>query len=400
MRILGFLVSIILGLLVLYFSCESRSDAGFGKGVLQIAVDVDKIDSIGILEEANRYLKDEPVPLTGFSCDRSLGGPNDFYSEGDYWWPDPENPDGPYIRKDGMTNPDNFTAHRRGMRRMSIQLAALTAAFKTTGDIKYATHALKHLNTWFIDEKTRMNPHMRYAQAIKGIVPGRGVGLIDGIHLVEPARAVTVLEKYGGISGRDLEVLKSWFAEFLNWITTHEYRIDERDRKNNHGTCWVMQAAEYARLTANEKILEYCRERYKTVLLPNQMSEDGSFHLELKRTKPYGYSLFNIDAMAMVCHILSTPADNLWKFDLPDGRGIEKGMNFIYPYILNKSSWPLPRDVMYWEQWPVRHPSLLFAGATLNRMEYIELWKTLDPLPNTEEGLRNFPIRQPVLWIL
>ncbi|HPT28777.1 MAG TPA: twin-arginine translocation signal domain-containing protein, partial [Bryobacteraceae bacterium] len=32
--------------------------------------------------------------------------PNDFFSEGPYWWPDPNNPSGPYVRRDGVVNPD------------------------------------------------------------------------------------------------------------------------------------------------------------------------------------------------------------------------------------------------------------------------------------------------------
>ena len=129
------------------------------------------------------------------------------------------------------------------------------------------------------------------------------------------------------------------------------------------------------------------------------MSPDGSFHMELKRTKAYGYSLFNIDAMAMVCHILSTPEDNLWKFTLTGGEGMEKGMAFIAPFIADKVSWTYPPDVMYWDQWPVRHPALLFAGAAYNNAKYIDIWKSLKCWPDSEEGLRNFPIRQPVLWI-
>jgi hypothetical protein len=357
------------------------------------------IDKERISKSADDYLKKDPIPITEFTCDRSLGTKNDFYSEGDYWWPNPEDPNGRYIRRDGMSNPDYFKGHREAMRNMSIQVAALTAAYKISGDQKYADHAIKHLKVWFINSDTKMNPNMNYAQAIKGICPGRGVGLIDAIHLVEPARAISVLKDLNAIDDKLYSSLQEWFAQLLVWMTTHEYGIDERERKNNHGTCWVMQAAEYARLTGNEEILEYCRNRYKSVLLPNQMSEDGSFHLELARTKPYGYSLFNIDIMAAVCQILSTTKENLWEFKLEDGRGMELGMEFIYPYIQDKSQWPFEPDVMYWDEWPVRHPALLFNGIAFNNRNYIELWKNLDPLPETQEGLRNFPIRQPIIWI-
>src|SRR5438309_4401166 len=161
--------------------------------------------------------------------------------------------------------------------------------------------------------------------------------------------------------------IKAWFAAYLRWMTTNKNGIDERDAENNHGTCWVMQVAEFARLTGNQELLEYCRDRFKTVLLPNQLAADGSFPQELRRTKPYGYSLFNLEAMAAVCQILSTPQDNLWTFELPDGRGMRKGLAYMAPFIKNKKSWPLPKDVMYDDQWPMRQASLLFAGLALNR---------------------------------
>ena len=126
---------------------------------------------------------------------------------------------------------------------------------------------------------------------------------------------------------------------------------------------------------------------------------DGSFPRELGRTKPYGYSLFNLEAMAMVCEILSIPEDNLWNYTLDDGRYIGLGIEYMYPYMVDKSTWPLPPDVMYYDEWPVRHPLFLFGGLELNKPEYIELWKTLDPDPTVEEVIRNFPFRQPVLWV-
>ncbi len=358
-----------------------------------------EIERDRVLEKANQYLNEKPITITASYCPRSAGGRHDYYSEGDYWWPNPDDPDGPYIRRDGLTNPDNFTDHREFMRRMSLQVAALAAAYKITGDEKYAQQALNHVRAWFLADSTKMNPHLNYAQAIKGITKGRGVGIIDTIHLVEVARAISLLQNSPAMSAKDLAGMKNWFADYLHWLTTSENGIDERERNNNHGTCWVMQVAEFARLTDNKELMNYCRDRFKTVLLPNQMAADGSFPLELARTKPYGYSLFNLDAMGAVCQILSTPDDNLWTYELPDGRSMKKAMEFMFPFINDKSKWPYPPDVMYFEEWPVQQPSLLFAGLALNESKYIELWKKLKPEPTSEEGLRNFPIRQPVLWV-
>ena len=152
-------------------------------------------------------------------------------------------------------------------------------------------------------------------------------------------------------------------------------------------------------LLEDEEQLAFCRDLYRDTLLPGQMAEDGSFPRELGRTKPYGYSLLNLEAMTMVVQILSTPEENLWEFSLEDGRSIGKGIAFMYPYMEDKSTWFKEPDIMYYDQWPVRHPFLLFGGLALDVPEYIDLWLTLDPDPTVEEVIRNFPIRQPVLWI-
>jgi hypothetical protein len=129
------------------------------------------------------------------------------------------------------------------------------------------------------------------------------------------------------------------------------------------------------------------------------MASDGSFPRELKRTKPYGYSIFNADAMATLCWILSTPQDDLWTFTTADGKSMRKGVEFIYPYIADKSKWPYKPDVMFFEYWPVRSPVLLFGGIAYDRKDYLDTWKSLEANPTNEEVLRNVPIRQPLLWV-
>ena len=362
------------------------------------AIDVAKIDGARIFKAANAYLDEEPVTVTSAYSARSAGGPHDYFSEGDYWWPDPSNPKGPYIQRDGLTNPDNFTKHRQALMRLSLQVPALAAAWSISKDNRFALHAVKHLRAWFLDPSTIMNPNLQFSQAITGRSTGRGIGIIDTIHLVEVVFAARALEKSGVFSVADQKGVREWFAQYLKWMTTHAQGIDERDAKNNHGTCWVMQVAAFASYINNIELLDYCRERYKTVLLPTQLATDGSFPLELKRTKPYSYSLFNLEAMVAICQILPTQNDNLWTFKTSDGRGIEKALQFMFPYIANKRTWPFPADVMYFGEWPVRHSSLLFGGIAFSRRAYIDLWRTLNPDPVVEEVIRNYPIRQPVLW--
>lgn len=348
-----------------------------------------------VIGNAAKYLAEPPVTVTAASSPRSAGGRHDFFSEGDYWWPDPADPGAPYIQRDGMTNPDNFVEHRRAMVRLSLIVPALAAAYKLTRDRKYADAAAVHLRAWFIDEATRMSPHLLYAQAIQGRFTGRGTGIIDTLHFVEVARAAWQLD----LRPADLAGVKSWFSAYTEWMCTHKYGTDERDTRNNHATCWAAQVAAFAQLTGNKEQTEFCRTRLKTILIPNQMAADGSFPEELRRTKPYGYSIFNLDAMSILAQTLTTREDNLWTWQLPDGRGMAKAVAYLYPYLLDKKSWPKPPDVMYFDEWPVRQPSLLFAGVALDKPEYLALWKKLEGSPQVEEVLRNWPVRQPVLWV-
>lgn len=353
-----------------------------------------------IIETATHYLDSLPVTVTAARCERSAGGIHDFYSEGDYWWPNPDDPDGPYIRRDGQTNPENFVAHRLAMIRLSRIAGMETSAYLLTGNKKFAGAVEKHLAAWFVNPETRMNPSLLYAQAIKGRVTGRGIGIIDAIHLIEVARSVEILERNKAIDRKILAGVKGWFGEFTQWLTTHPYGLDEMNTKNNHATCWVMQVGMFARLTGNSEVLALCRERFKNVLLPNQMATNGSFPLELARTKPYGYSLFNLDAFFTCAEILSDENNNLFAYTTPDGKNLRLGAEYMYPFVMNKSLWPLEPDVMYWDEWPVRHPFLLFAGKAYGEQKFIDLWQILEGYPQTQEVLRNLPIRNPLLWLL
>lgn len=351
-----------------------------------------------MVQEADWAMKQEPITVTAETSQRSAGGKHDFFSEGDYWWPNPKSVDSPYIQKDGMTNPENFVAHRHAMIRLSKIVGALASAYKLTGDEKYVQQALKHCKAWFVDTATRMHPNLLYAQAIKGRFSGRGIGIIDTIQLMEVVQGLEAMLHAKTINANDLASIKNWFEQYLQWLTTHKYGTDEMNAENNHGTCWAMQVACFAKFTGNQKLMDFCSERYKKVLLPNQMAADGSFPRELKRTKPFGYSIFNLDAMSTLCQILSTKENNLWNYQTADGRSIKKGIEFLAPYLADKNKWPYQHDVMYWEAWPVAQPSLVFGAVAFNNKNWLDTWKRLSHNPTEEEVIRNLPLRHPLIW--
>jgi hypothetical protein len=373
----------------------SEAGAGPAGGAYQLVAETDRAR---ILKAAEAYLASKPETITAFASSKSPGGVHDFFSQADYFWPDPKNPDGPYINRDGQSNPDNFNDHRKAMIALSIRMPALTAAWMLTKDRHYGQRACEHLRAWFVTPATRMNPNLEYSQGVHGVSTGRSYGIIDTLHLVEVARAASLVAPKL-MNAEDNAALKDWFRSYLTWMKTSDKGIKERDALNNHATCWALQAAEFARLVGDGATRDEVHRQYTVVLLPGQLGADGSFPKELTRTKPYSYSIFNFDVMTVLCQSLQGAGADLFSFRLADGRGICKAAEFLYPYLKDKGGWPYAKDVEHFDALPVRSPGLLFAGLACEKQTYIALWKTMNPDPRDAEIIRNYPVRQPLLWV-
>ncbi|HZM02914.1 MAG TPA: alginate lyase family protein [Candidatus Saccharimonadales bacterium] len=369
----------------------------------KISFKVARLDHDRILKLADQALLLEPPAITDHIATNSAGGLHDFYSQADYAWPNRTNQTGlPYIGRDGESNPDTFTDHRMAMRQMKDAVAALAAAYALTGEDKYVAKAARLLRVFFLDRATRMNPNLQYAQAVLGAATGNAYGVIDTLHLAELPVALRFLEHSSAFPPGVDKGLKQWFTDYSEWITTSPNGIKEMNNANNHSIACYVQLASFAKFTGDEKLIEACRERFKKVLFPRQMTNDGSFPRELARTKPYGYSIFQADNLAILCVLLSTPGDDLWKFTLPDGRTPRNAVDFIYPYLADKNQWLADghrKDVMHWEDWPVRQPCLLFASVEFGDQKYFNLWKKLTADPTDLEIRRNMAVTQPLLWI-
>ena len=304
----------------------------------------------------------------------------------------------PYIRRDCESNPDNFGWHRYALRKMRTMTAHLSRAYMQTKEEKYAKKAVQLLKTFFIDQQTKMLPHLLYAQAIPGLYSGRGIGIIDTLHLTDIPYAVKALKGSKALTNEIYDLLIDWFSKYLEWMTTHQYGIDESNEQNNHSICYYVQVAVFSLFTNNTKIFEHCKDMFvKKVII--QMNKNGGFDKELARTKPYAYSLMVLDNYIIMCHVLSDSKDNFWQYQGKNGQGAKKAVEFMLPYMLDKSTWPYSKDVMYHDDYPSRMSFMIFAGYTLGIKELIEIYQSLPNESDVDEVRRNTTIRQPFLWL-
>ncbi len=364
--------------------------------------DVAAIDHDRIISSAAHYLTQPPVPLTTIPAPHSSGTPNDYYSEADDYWPDPDKPTGPFLpHSSGPPNPDAFTAHRDALLNFCICVPGLTAAFVITSEARYAQQAIAHLRAWFIDPATRMTPSLMYGQTIRPAKTGRPEGVVEAVHLAEVVLCLPFLSNFDGFADADRVAVQKWFAEYFEWLNTSRLAGLARDTKSHLGTSWLLQAAAIARLTEakDDAPLTTLRHQFKSSTIRAQIVANGTFPHELTTQNPYRNTLFNLDMFAGVCLMLSTRFESVWDYELQDGPGMRTVIARLYPCILDRGTWPYVADAKHFNDLPIRPPSLLFAARAYNRPEYAELWKKLKPDPPIFELQQTFPIRQPVLWV-
>jgi len=294
-----------------------------------------------IRKNAEAALKAGPWSVTTHRPENVTAGPNDYYSEGPYWWPDPKNPKAPYIRKDGERNPARFMGNRNDLGNMCTASLALGMGAYLLGDKRCAAHASLVLSTWFLDPKTRMNPNLEYGQAVRGINTGRGTGIIDTVSLIHAAQGVALLEQDGLLDAKVVDGVHRWFADYLHWMTTSQKGLDEKKSGNNHATWWTAQAAAYASLVgdAAAKAKTMAWDHYRNYLVPTEVQPDGSCPREEARTQSLSYSAMNLDAFSVLCRIAETNGVSLWKFRTPQGIGIETAFHYLMPFVAHPDTW-------------------------------------------------------------
>lgn len=303
-------------------------------------------------------------------------GPNDYFSEGPYWWPDPKNPGGPYIRKDGEHNPKRFMGNRGPLGEVSQAVFALGMGNGLLGDKACADRAAHIISVWFIDPKTRMNPNLEYGQAIRGVTTGRGIGIIDTVGLIHAAQGIALLQDTGQLDKGVAEGVRRWYADYLRWMTTSEKGLDEKKTLNNHATYWTAQVAAYASLVGDEAQKKVAWEHYRTHLVPTQIQPDGSCPQEEARTRSLSYSLGNLDGFAILCRIADMNGVSLWRYRTPKGTGVEKAFHYMMPYALKPESWAKAQIT------PERRHFSVFlglAGQGLRSQELLAAYRQLPP---------------------
>ncbi|MFA9479497.1 alginate lyase family protein [Phycisphaerales bacterium AB-hyl4] len=297
-----------------------------------------------LIARADVALSEGPYSVVDDDAIPPSGDPRDYMSQGPYWWPNPDTDDGlPYVRRDGQTNPDYYGGDHSISLKMVAAVYPLTLAWYFTGNAAYAQHATRLLRTFFLDNTTRMNPHLNYGQGIPGICEGRGIGIIDTHHLIAIVEVAPLLASSDAWTDADMQGLRAWFQQYVNWLDESPLGKKERSEHNNHGTWFDAQFVAFSLFAQQPDRARAVLEEVGPQRIVKHIGPDGRQPHELARTLSFTYSAYNIQGLVTLASLGERVGVDLWQYEGEDGRCLRKAIEFVMPYYANVEAWPYPQ---------------------------------------------------------
>jgi hypothetical protein len=270
-------------------------------------------------------------------------------SMGPYWWPNPETPDGlPYVRRDGEKNPESDAFDRASPQAMVETVQTLGLAWHFSHEERYADCAVRWLRVFFLEEATKMNPHLQFGQAVPGRCEGRGIGIIETTEFATVlVDAILLLAGSAAMTDETMRGLRDWFAAYLQWLLESEHGQHEGREHNNHGTAYDLQVAVFARFVGQDAVARKVLRDVPARRIATQVEPDGRQPHELARTRAFSYATMNV---GLLCHLatLAHPLGiDLWQYQTADGRGLRRALEWMLPFWTGAEAWTYPQIVPF-----------------------------------------------------
>lgn len=284
-------------------------------------------------------LRNEPNITVVQKSQCLTGDPHNYESLSSYFWPNPQNPNGAYIEKDGQLNPEVNLYDRNKIDELAKRLKYFGVAYYLTRDKKYHTAFVSQMRDWFINSDSYMYPNFEYAQIIKGLNNGHGQphGLIDAYVLTDALDAIRLVGSMKSYKRSDIKKMKAWCGEFTQWMLDSNLGKKESRQPNNHGPAYDGLIYSMADFVGNNHLCDSLAATFFERRLKTQIMENGCQPGELKRTRALHYSALNLRFVINFCKMHECKGQKSRRESI---ERISKALLFLYPYLDNRDAFP------------------------------------------------------------
>jgi hypothetical protein len=283
-----------------------------------------------LMKQADQLLKEKPVSVMEKKQLAPSGNRRDYLSYAPYSWPSGV--------RDGQVNPESKEVpDQENFKKMVNAVRILSLAYYFSGNEVYSNQSAVWLRTWFINYNTKMNPNLHFAQLIKGDSGVHGAGVIDFNMINVVVDSTALISNSKSWSAGDKQAMQVWFSDYLKWLQYSDKGKIASKFNSNHGSWYDVQVVSVALFVGRKDVADKVLNEVKTKRIGKQIEADGRMPEELKRTKSWDYSIFNLCALFSLAEMAEGENIDLWNYSTSDGRSLKKALEYMLPVVDGKS---------------------------------------------------------------
>ncbi|WP_299147095.1 alginate lyase family protein [uncultured Tateyamaria sp.] len=222
----------------------------------------------------------------------------DYLELAPYWWPDAQRrDDAPYVQRTGerlpgtvLYTPDSDAFDRTRLQHVFDDATACSLAWVAFGAPQYRDHARRLIKAWFLDQKTAMTPHLRYAQVRRGHNENNG----DKAGIIAFKDIAYLLDGVRMLDDPDLSAeMADWLRPYRDWLLGSAQGRGACRTPNNLGMFHDLQLASIAAFLGDVDTLMDCYLK-STARLEAHFDDEGRQPQELQRSAAQHHCAFNL----------------------------------------------------------------------------------------------------------
>ncbi len=291
-------------------------------------------------DEALGFMANSVVNKTRIPASKNK---HDYLSYAPYKWADSTKIDGlPWITRDGEINPlsQGYDTDFKRTSEFFKTIEILGWAFYYSDEDKYANKAIELIRTWYINEDTKVNPHINFGQAVPGAAEGRKAGVQEWLNQYHIITALQIFENANILTDDIKSEIKNWFEQYLNWLLTNEMAIEAGNTGQNHANHYNHQVVGLLIYLNRTKEAKQIIENAKYNRIAIQILPDGRQPKEMGRTRSVHYASLNLWSLSELTFIGKKLGVDLWSFETEDKRSLRQAFSYLKKYVNQPEKWP------------------------------------------------------------